>query len=153
MPHFSLNSSPGLSPIMRHCLLGVSYIFQTYVSKVLSLPDRLLVPALGADQCSLPRGLVPIPSVLMQAKLQSSSLSLLSISPTSTSSPHSLLFIEVYSSYNVVLLSCIWKSNSNIFFFRCLSIIDYYKLLNMVSYAVQQIFTVLSILSITMCIF
>ena len=137
MPPFSLNFSPGLSPIIWHCLLRVSSIFQTYVSKVLSLPDSLLAPALGADRCSFPRRVVPTPSVLMQAKPQSSSLSLLSISPTSTSSPHWSLFIEVYSNYNVVLVSCIWKSDSNIFFFRCFSITDYYKLLNMVFYAVQ----------------
>lgn len=113
---FSLNFSPGSSPIMWHFLLGVSYIFQTYVSEVLSLPDRLLAPALGADQCSLPRGLVPIPSST-DANLCLSHLHWAS-SP-SASHPlhhHTCCSLLKYIQVTMLLLSCIWKSNSNKFF-------------------------------------
>ena len=54
-------------------------------------------------------------------------------------------FIDIYLIYNIVLVSDIQHSDSDIyiereiFFFRFLSLIAYYKILSIVSYAILQV--------------
>ena len=57
----------------------------------------------------------------------------------------SFFFIDIYLIYNIVLVSDIQHSDSDIyiereiFFFRFLSLIAYYKILSKVSYAILQV--------------
>ena len=47
------------------------------------------------------------------------------------------IFIDIYLTYNVVLVSGVRQSDSVIFFFRLFSIVDNYKILGRVSCAIQ----------------
>ena len=138
---FSLNFSQGLSPIIWHFLLGVSNTFQTNMSKIRSLPDHTLPPTLAAGLCFLPQEMVP---ASCQSWYRQNS-SYLGLSPPLAPHPlyHQTHFFFIY--WSVVDLPCYvsfmcmakWFSFIYTFFFRFLSIIGYYKILNVVSCAIQ----------------